>query len=454
MKQTLFIMMGLLLSAQTFGSSRVIKDNRLDDRGRTPSLGRGYSVTTNTLQSLCYKKVDVTIPSYDLKYTFQDIEEGWESNYSFEANTKASFSYWFLKANITAHAEGSGESKIFHHYIYAKIDLDSYYNSLNEATSRMSDSAKKLLLNKDVVGFFDACGPYYVRSIGRHSSFLALLRYSTKESTRSQSYEASLKAELKGFFRGGSVEVSGKVSNSNSHQKKKLNITIWAQGLGKDKLATLIPTDIESFKKTVQESILTMQDANTGIITSLEIVPWIENTDFQQYLVLEKEEDRLKYQEKKTIMANSEIISEIDRIDRGQMDNYYQMRNCYNNLKDQFPEKGKQQSESDNKYAYDYNLTLLKDISAPGNKTKEIPIIELLKQVELTKQEEIITRNDAFNVKAASCVNKIHEGGIAKISYKNHEECKDIRKESALPYLMLDHYCMPEFARIKKENEE
>ena len=37
--------------------------------------------------------------------------------------------------------------------------------------------------------------------------------------------------------------------NSSEHQKKKLNITVWAQGLGKDKLASLLPTDIESFKK-------------------------------------------------------------------------------------------------------------------------------------------------------------------------------------------------------------
>jgi len=446
MRNSLVFLLSFMLAGQVYASSRVIKDNRLDDRGRTPSLGRGYSVTTNTLQSLCYKSVDVTVPSYDLQYTFQDIEEGWQSSYSYDVSTSASYSYWFLKANVTGHTSGSGENKRFYHYIYAKIDLDSYYNSLNEATSEMSDSAVKLLEERDVVGFFDACGPYYVRSIGRHSSFLALLRYSTEENKRDLAYEGSLKAELKGFFSSGSVDVSTSVKNSSAHQKKQLNITIWAQGLGKDKLANLIPTDIESFKKTVQESILTMQDANTGIITSLEIVPWIENTDFQQYLKLEKEEQRLKYREKKTIMANSEIIAEIDRIDRSQMDAYYKMKNCHNYLKEEFPSK-----DEDEKYGYDYANTLLKDIAEPGNIDKEMNIETLLKYIEKGKQDEILNLNREFIKVASECVDAIHSGGISQVHYREYSQCQTVKETSVKPYLILDHYCMPEFARIKTE---
>ena len=443
MKTLLVFALSCLVVGNLAASSRVIKDNRLNDRGRTPSLGRGYSVTTNTLQSLCYKNVDVTIPSYDLQYTFQDIEEGWQSKYSYDVSAKASYSYWFLSANVSAHSTGSGENKRFYHYIYAKIDLESYYNSLNEATSEMSDSAIKLLKEKDVVGFFDACGPYYVRSIGRHSSFLALLRYETESSKRDATYEASLKAQLRGFGSSGSVEVDAKYSNSSEHQKKKLNITVWAQGLGKDKLASLLPTDIESFKKTVQDSILTMQDANTGIITSMEIVPWIENTDFQQYLKLEKEQERLKYKEKKTLMANSEIIAEIDRIDRGQMDNYYQMRNCQNAMLDQFP-KNTEEPEM----GYDYSKTYIKDLVEPGNQNKEKTLAQLEEIVSDAAQKAILDKNGAFIDKATQCVDMIHESGIQRVHYREHQPCNDVKKETVKPHLVLDHFCMPEFSRI------
>ncbi|MDC0254903.1 hypothetical protein OAK75_08390 [Bacteriovoracales bacterium] len=449
MRNSLVFLLSFMLAGQVYASSRVIKDNRLDDRGRTPSLGRGYSVTTNTLQSLCYKSVDVTVPSYDLRYTFKEIEEGWESHHSYDVSTTASYSYWFLKANVTAHASGSADSKKFYHYIYAKIDLDSYYNSLNEATSEMSDSAVKLLEDKDVVGFFDACGPYYVRSIGRHSSFLALLRYSTEEDKRDATYEANLHAELKGFFGSGSVDVKSKVEDSSTHQKKELNITIWAQGLGKDKLANLIPTDIESFKKTVQESILTMQDANTGIITSLEIVPWIENTDFQQHLKLEKEENRLKYQEKKNLMGNSEIIAEIDRIDRGQMDTYYKMKNCENYLNEEFPKK--EDGGNGRTFGYDWATTLVKDIAEPGNEKKEMDLNTLYGFVNKDKQDAIFDENMAFIGLATKCVDNIHSGGISQKHYREYSECLELKKTVVDPHLVLDHYCMPEFARIKTE---
>ncbi|MBG09337.1 MAG: hypothetical protein CME68_11300 [Halobacteriovoraceae bacterium] len=445
MKTLLVFALSFLVVGNLAASSRVIKDNRLNDRGRTPSLGRGYSVTTNTLQSLCYKNVDVTIPSYDLQYTFKDIEEGWQSSYSYDVSAKASYSYWFLSANVSSHSSGSGENQKFYHYIYAKIDLESYYNSLNEATSEMSDSAIQLLKEKDVVGFFDACGPYYVRSIGRHSSFLALLRYETESNKRDLTYEASLKAQLRGFGSSGSVEVDAKYSNSSEHQKKQLNITVWAQGLGKDKLASLLPTDIESFKKTVQDSILTMQDANTGIITSMEIVPWIENTDFQQYLKLEKEQERLKYKEKKTLMANSEIIAEIDRIDRGQMDNYYKMRNCQNAMLDQFPTK-----EQDPERGYDYSKTFIKDLAEPGNEKKEKTLAELKEIVSDDAQKGILDTNDAFIEKATQCVDLIHENGIERTHYRQHPACLEVKKEVVLPYLVLDHFCMPEFSRMTK----
>ena len=59
-------------------------------------------------------------------------------------------------------------------------------------------------------------------------------------------------------------------------------------------------------------------------------------------------------------MANSEIIAEIDRIDRGQMDNYYQMRNCNNSLSDQFPKKGQSPGQPD--LGYDYSKTFVKDL--------------------------------------------------------------------------------------------
>ena len=141
-------------------------------------------------------------------------------------------------------------------------------------------------------------------------------------------------------------------------------------------------------------------------------------------------------------MANSEIIAEIDRIDRGQMDNYYQMRNCHNALSDQFPKKG--QSEM----GYDYSKTFIKDLIEPGNQSKEKTLAQLEEIVNDSAQKLILDTNDAFIEKATQCVDMIHEGGIERTHYREHQPCNDVKKETVLPYLVLDHFCMPEFSRV------
>src|SRR5690349_18624031 len=53
----------------------VIRDETLTDVGTTPVLGRGYSLATNTFQSICMKQIVKTKPSYDFKYKFEQIDE-------------------------------------------------------------------------------------------------------------------------------------------------------------------------------------------------------------------------------------------------------------------------------------------------------------------------------------------------------------------------------------------
>ena len=53
------------------GSPYVISDERVRSLDITPTLGRGYSVMTNSYQSTCLVVANTTVPSYnyDCKYT-------------------------------------------------------------------------------------------------------------------------------------------------------------------------------------------------------------------------------------------------------------------------------------------------------------------------------------------------------------------------------------------------
>ncbi|MEM9492840.1 MAG: hypothetical protein AAGC55_27070, partial [Myxococcota bacterium] len=70
-----FIVMATLLSSVGYlgATPTVIRDARLKDLGITPALGRGYSMATNTYQSICLKDMKTTKPTYDFTYTMHEL---------------------------------------------------------------------------------------------------------------------------------------------------------------------------------------------------------------------------------------------------------------------------------------------------------------------------------------------------------------------------------------------
>ena len=469
------LILGLFLNAFTpnlMAGPTVIRDNRIQDLGRTPNVGRGYSIAANTFQSLCYGSVEYTKPSYDMKYRYVEIEKDWESSYSTSFKFSKSIDFFFLKNNVDFKTEVSGNNTYHYHHIFAKISVDSYYHSLNEGTSDMSETAKALLTRGDVVGFFDSCGSYYVKSLGRHSDFLGLLRYKTTSSKRDLNFELRLKNRLRGFFGGGSTTtIDADSSFSQEAKSKALSINIWAHGLGKDVLADLIPTDIDSFKNTIQGVIKTMQDASTGIVTSMEVSPWVENTQFQALLDLDEEgkSKRLSqdqnniFKEKKNLEANSELIAEFDRIDRGQMDLYYKALNCRRVLDDQFisvkDEDGKPYYDPERTYFQDHTsrglfskmakMTLLDQWLNPESVVEKF-YEENLKFINGANPED----NDGQGNGAAYCVGRLHSEGLRNVHFRSIPECNSARRFPVILNTILDRYCMPEVGRILPEEEE
>ncbi len=444
------LLLMFVFGSESFASSRVIRDNRLADKGVTPNLGRGYSIATNTFQSICFKNAEVTVPSYDMRYRFVDIEQNWETSYQGKFDTESSLEFLFLKTNINTHTEVVNNVTYHHHYIFASISVDSYYNSLNEAKSTFSDSAKALLERGDVVGFFDSCGGYYVRSIGRHSSFLGLLRYTTLRTERDVEFELEIKAKMRGIFAGGSSDTTISQKFRRETQEKRLSINIWAYGLGKDHLADLIPTDIDSFKDTVSEAIKAMQDASTGIVTTMEVAPWVENTDFQNTLLIESAEDRLQFEQKKNLEANAEIIAEIDRVDRAQIDQYFKARNCRRILDEEY-------LELSGDFGYDPVHTWFHDLTAKGQINRQVNLSYLSSVLSKSNVEAYEAANEDFlygddpndpNSGAIGCINQIHEAGLKNIHYREIPACVEARATSVPISPVLDHYCMPELARI------
>jgi hypothetical protein len=330
----------------------VIRDEMLQDRAVTPSLGRGYSIATNTFQSICLTNIQTTKPSYNFNYRFEELYE--DGSRSSDVRTSVGASAGAGYAGISIDVGGKSDSKTastdefssFH--ILVTIDIDVYYSSVDEGRTKLSDSAAELLTSNDLPSFFDACGMYYLRSIGRKATYISIFSYRTKDSTRDTKFERGLKAEIQGW--GQSVTASKERSETFASEASSRQLTIESHGfgLGKSESATLISYDLDTFRAAVKEAYKSTQPDDIGMVVSIEVAPWIENSEFQRSVklvpqevddlddngnpILENGKPRKKkvlpYAQKRILNQNAEFLSELDRAVRARLNLYYKAKSC------------------------------------------------------------------------------------------------------------------------------
>jgi hypothetical protein len=510
----------LIISLGLFAGPTIIRDNRITDTATTPLLGRGYSVGVNTFQSSCMKKVVITEPSYDFTYTFDSLESSRRITTSREGDVERkvgektetgtrkvrnwNWGQWsgsaeyrdIVKTTISKIGKETviNNEKWYSHIILANIDLYSYYASVDEANSELSDSAAELLRGNDIPGFFNSCGPYYVRSIGRKATFKSVFEYKTRTRERDVEFEGKLETQIKGFqsyvasykYRGREYYRSEQAPQLTSSEKKSLElqekfseeasskhltITTMAFGLGKDKKATLISYDIDTFKNAIKDAFMSMQNPRTGKVSSIEVIPWVENTQFQTLIGLEKSEDeyevlkddkgnvimdslgnprkKLKpkltlYEKKHFLTTNAEFLMEIERVDRNLMNMYYKAKLCRKNIDMQWKSGGKLKKE--------YAGSLVQNNREPD---------ETMSLSDLDKKLTPETINGIYALErkfmygedlnkqggASACIRKIMEEGIFKKSYRDIAECQDIiEKMGEVQDEVIEYYCLPMLA--------
>ncbi|MBT7410991.1 MAG: hypothetical protein HN826_14935 [Methylococcales bacterium] len=487
-----------VFATQCQASPTIIKDNRITDKALTPVLGRGYSISTNTFQSLCMGDVQTTTPSYDFDYEFKMYTD--ESSQSGSAASDISSAHNFsfgLKLNIgivsgsfagasksSSDKSSSVRTATKKKYVYMVVNLrvKTYYASLDESKSKMSASASTLLTNNDIPGFFASCGPYYVRSLGREASYLSVFRFNSESSStdRDFAYDLANKAQGFGSFRvnlgifsfGGSYSSksqsssSGASSFNRSMSRRQTTIFSTARGMGKNEDASLISYDMATYKEAVKQAFISMQNANTGKVSTMEVVPWVENTDFQSLIKLDTEtvqevklggagqaaiaEKKVPLYRKKYILnLNAEFLSEINRVDRMLMNNYYKAKTCRMQIDANWKE-GKNAAGIVSSEA----LTLIPKYANAriiNHRTKKAePLADLDKYLTKANIDGLMKLEEDFMYGAGGageCVNAMtrNPGDIFSKVYRDYDSCKKVREKLAVVEgRMVGDLCMPD----------
>ncbi|MBF0366744.1 MAG: hypothetical protein HQK50_14315 [Oligoflexia bacterium] len=305
-----------------------ITDSRLDDLSMTPNIGRGYSPATNTFQSLCFNDITVTKSSSDFEYIYEEINDDWWEQYKTSNSLEGSFIYNFVESKF--HTYGTSKTKT---WLLARIQLKKYYSAMNENASIMSSAAKTLLTSgpkQDLIAFFSVCGPYYVRSLNRLSSFYALLSYETANSDSDEAKQFRLRIESK--MQGIQTEADDQTFNQEANVKK-LRIFISGVGLSAEALSGLLATDIKTFRAAIANALAAMSDSDVGRIIAMELSPWTEHLEFQSIVGAMEVHDGSGsvvapwlakiYQEQ-----NSDLVAQVARVRKQYLANIYKAKSC------------------------------------------------------------------------------------------------------------------------------
>ena len=446
------------LATMVMSGPSIIRDNRIYDLALTPVLGRGYSISTNTFQSTCLKDIKITKPSYDFNYTFERMDKEETQQKSTTIGGSVDVSYMAFNARVSGSATEIDKKMFFYQNVRVEVNVDTYYASVDESATSLADSPKTLLLNNDIPGFFHSCGSYYIRSIGRTSKFVSLFTYLNEDRERDKEFELQLELAIKGFAAdiakaagagAGALTMSIKGDFKTKATSKRLTITTKAWGLGKNENASLIAHDLETYKNAIKDAFMSMQDPMVGRVTTMEIVPWVENADFQRYIKLEEDvtndkgEKLLLFEKKHILNLNAEFLARIDRTARSLSDIYYKALICRQIIDNNW-KRGKQ-------FIRGLEGARIQNNRKPGT----MPIAELDKELSDATLEKLYKDEDEFMYGkdgARDCIKAIMQTGVFRTSWRDIEVCKNIRgKFSTVINENIDDFCMPKLANEEQK---
>ncbi|MBF0313239.1 MAG: hypothetical protein HQK50_14320 [Oligoflexia bacterium] len=434
----------LIMSANSvYAGVMSITDSRLNDITVTPNVGRGYSPSTNTFQSVCMDNIEVMKGSSDLEYTYETIDKSWlESKMQSRSYDNAENKTALDMINNTLKRNGtniiSAVDDVKTGMILVTIRLKKYYSAMNESKSKISAFAENLLGGdkKDLISFFNSCGPYYVRSISRLSSYYAFLTFESKGATDTQNFKNLLERSTQGVLVNSAGSSSSDDTFNRTADNKNLKIYISGIGLDSDALEKLLATDVATFREAIGHALASMKSSDVGRVIGIEIAPWTENLGFQNsigvilndgdFSALDEPWLTKIYQEQ-----NAEFIAQVNRVRKFLMANYQRALSC--------------KSELDLNWGDDLAKIYFKNLTDVKNENQRLGTT--LRQNLIIASDNLKKKHEELVYATKLCFKKIATTyAMSTQFYYQVPDCRKLEESLAAPSnVEVFNYCMPVF---------
>lgn len=455
-----------------FAETRLITDNRIENLNGFPSVGRGYNLQSNSLQSVCFQKITKTKPTFDLDYDIEEITEDFFK--AIPESGKKRLGAANLHSFVRRYYKEQEEEQIRKYTLknlLVKVEIRTYYYAIDETNSTLSESAQELLKKNQYVTFFNSCGHHYIRSVGNYSTYLALLQYKLSgDENEDRAFANRLERGIFNFSGGANTE-----NNFNKDADARgMRVFVEAVGLSKGDMVNLVPVDIDQFRKTVQDAVKLMQDPNSGIVNYIEIAPWVENPELTAFITRETKNADEQFIKLQKLEANSGVITEINRNSNSQIEQFYVASMCQKNLFKNYVDKKNrefyenityQTDKSDivlyltdiidqKLFSYDMEKTLFYNLANENKKEVFISLREFIEYFAKNPPEKLFEENkkylygDKDNPGATDCINKLYDGGLDKIDFRKIQSCVNALKYIKSDTNFLDQYCLPKPAKL------
>ena len=242
-----------------------------------PALGRGYSTMTNDVLLTCLNFTETSMPRRGNEQTMLEFTHDGIRASKLISSMEGSASWGFVRSTISA-AVSAPEDRSKKHYVAARMPTERHSSMIDDTkhtTAKLMPDALALVQRGDLVGFFQACGSGYIRSIRRTAELAAVIGFSSASLTSSQEMAANLK--LAAF--GQDINASQNMRSISNDSKTTITVKGFGLSLNPEGADTLFAHNFEDYNNAVQFA----QSANNngmGMVYTIEVVPWASNLQF------------------------------------------------------------------------------------------------------------------------------------------------------------------------------
>lgn len=305
----------LSLPVLVSSAGSIVSDFRIRNKDLSPSIGRGYSVGSGNIMALCFSMSsvnDITEPSFDYQYVFKEINMDVSQQISETLTSTQGWGNIQTSVQKTIAKESDIETKT--QKVWAFMGVDKYYISADESKTVLNDFAKDILGAGKFIQFFQACGPSFIRSIRRASEFHGIFSYKTQVGSVKETVSYLKKNTSNNVDAGDSSAKIDLESNEVTIEMKAYGVSLPGKGHG------FMARTFEAYGKAMDYAFTAMMNPHSGFIRSIEVVPWVNNVQFQAASRMEAQIDgKHSYLRRFYTIVNAEHVARLDEILRNRM---------------------------------------------------------------------------------------------------------------------------------------